>query len=308
VSVRRISGIVRQLLDAGRLAAAAEKLHPVAVRAAAEEAMLAASARYGKRARATNRVSPGLHVHAQEGVVIQVLSNLVVNATQAISETRSDGRIVIDAVRDGARLKVIVEDNGSGIDPQTLRRVFEPFFTTKPAGMGTGLGLALSRGLVSGLGGELSLESKPGVGTRAILELPAADPPVVVPAGATVTQLRTRPRILVVDDEPAVRSSLRRLLEPRYAVELAGDVEDGLRRLDAQRFDIVLCDVGMPDGGGERLYRSLEASAPDVASRVVFLTGGAADESSRDFLSGQHRPVLYKPLDVEQLVRVTADL
>jgi signal transduction histidine kinase/CheY-like chemotaxis protein len=305
VGVRRIAGIVRQLLDAGRLAAAAEKPHPVDLGAVVDEAMLAASARYGKRARATNRVPAGLHALAQDGVVLQVLSNLVVNATQAISETRRDGRIAIDGERDGDRVRITVEDNGSGIDPQTLRRVFEPFFTTKPAGSGTGLGLALSRGLVSGLGGDLRLESKPGVGTRAILELPAADAPATAPAGAKVTPLRRKLRLLVVDDDPAIRSSLRRMLEPRYGVEVAGDVDDGLRRLERERFDVVLCDVGMPDGGGERLCRTLEGVAPELAERVVLLTGGAADEHSDRFLQQQRRPVLYKPLDVEQLVRIT---
>jgi signal transduction histidine kinase len=304
-SVQRIAAIVRQLLDAGRLAAAAEKPHPVDLSAVVDEAMLAASARYGKRARATNRVPAGLHALAQDGVVVQVLSNLVVNATQAISETRRDGRIVIDAGRDGDRVRVTVEDNGTGIDPQTLRRVFEPFFTTKPAGSGTGLGLALSRGLVGGLGGDLRLESKPGAGTRAILELPAADAPAAAPAGATVTPLRRRLRLLVVDDEPAVRASLRRVLETRYAVEVAGDVDEGLRALRRERFDVVLCNVGMPDGGGERLYRTLKDSAPELADRVVFLTGGAADERSGRFLQEQRRPVLYKPLDVEQLARIT---
>ena len=117
-----------------------------------------------------------------------------------------------------------------------------------------------------------------------------------------------KPRVLLVDDEPAVLTSHRRLLEPRYHVELAGDVEGGLARLQAEQFDIVLCDLMMPDGGGERLYRMLEARAPSVAKRVVFLTGGAPTEGARRFLENQTQPVLYKPIDLELLDRIARRL
>jgi CheY-like chemotaxis protein len=194
--------------------------------------------------------------------------------------------------------------------------VFEPFFTTKPFGSGTGLGLAVSRGLLTGVGGELRLESKPGVGTRAIVELSPATAPV--PSGASAKSIaasneayvetRGRPRLLLVDDEPSVRSSLRRVLQPRYDVELAEDVDGGLARAEAGRFDIVLCDLMMPGGGGERLYRTLEARAPALARRVLFMTGGAATENARHFLERQPQPVVYKPLDLDMLARAAERL
>ncbi len=215
-SVQRIAAIVRQLLDAGRLAASPEARSSVALRLLGDNAMSVARARFGKRVRITNVVPDGLHAFGHEGVLAQVLVNLVTNAVQAIPDHRSDGNVVIRSETSGDRVSLVVDDNGAGMEPDVLRRVFEPFFTTKPFGSGTGLGLAVSRGLVMSLGGDLRLESSPGVGTRATIELTPAAPPerrdVLAPAERAV---HPQQRVLIVDDESAVLSSLRRLLEPR---------------------------------------------------------------------------------------------
>jgi signal transduction histidine kinase/ActR/RegA family two-component response regulator len=302
VSVQRIVAIVRQLLDAGRLATSSQPLGSVSVRALGDSAISAARARFGKRVWMGNLVGDGVWVSAQEGLLAQVLVNLVVNGVQAISDHRSDGRVIVRAEPAGDRVRVVVEDNGTGIEPDVLRRVFEPFFTTKPFGSGTGLGLAVSRGLVIGLGGDLRLESEPGRGTRAIVELAAAAP--AAPAARRAPERSTpRLRILVVDDEPTVLSSLRRLLEARYGIEVACGVDEALAWLEHHRFDLVLCDVMMPAGGGERLYRTLLGRAPASARRLVFFTGGAVTDAARQFLREQPQPVLYKPLDLEKLAR-----
>ena len=167
---------------------------------------------------------------------MQVLVNLVVNAVQAIPDHRADGRVVLRAETEGDRVRMVVEDNGAGIEPDVLRRVFEPFFTTKPFGSGTGLGLAVSRGLVASLGGDLRLESRPGQGTRAVVELARAEAPALDDSRpAPARHAGPRLRLLLVDDEPAFLSSLRRLLEPHYRVEVASGVDDGLARLEAER-------------------------------------------------------------------------
>ncbi len=217
-SMQRISSIVRQLLDAGRLAASAEKVGSVALRQVAEEAARAAQARCGTRAAIRNDVPDGLYAAGQESLIVQVLVNLVVNAAHAIPEGRSGGRIVLRGELCGERARVVVEDNGVGIEPDVLRRVFEPFFTTKPFGSGAGLGLAVSRSLLAGIGGELRLESKANVGTRAIVELsPAkAQEPSGAPAlsiavcNEVVAEAKRRPRLFLVEDE----SNLRNLASP----------------------------------------------------------------------------------------------
>jgi signal transduction histidine kinase/CheY-like chemotaxis protein len=306
-SVQRIAAIVRQLLDAGRLAAAPEARKNVPLQPLGDGAMSVARARFGKRVRVTNLVPDDLHAAGHEGVLAQVLANLVANAVQSIADHRSDGHVVIRAAEDRGteRVRVTVEDNGSGMEPEILRRAFEPFFTTKPFGSGTGLGLAVSRGLIMSLGGDLRLESTPGKGTRATIELTSAAPASPPPAhGRLAARNEPRRRLLIVDDESAVRSSLRRLLEPAYGVELASGVDEALDRLHVEPFDLVLCDVMMPAGGGERLYRTLLGRTPSIARRIVFFTGGAVTDAARQFIHSQPQPVLSKPLDVEDLSRV----
>ncbi len=303
-SMQRIVSIVRQLLDAGRLAASSQPRASVSANSLAEGAISAARARFGRRVWMSNLVPELLWVSAQEGVLAQVLVNVVVNAVQAIPDHRSDGKVLIRADAEGGRVRIVVEDNGTGMEPEVLRRAFEPFFTTKPFGSGTGLGLAVSRGLVIGLGGDLRLESEPGVGTRAIVELAAALAPAASAPRRALEQVGPRLRMLIVDDESAVLSALSRLLEPTYGIELASGVEEGLQRIAHGPFDLVLCDVMMPRGGGERLYRTLLGRAPALARRVVFFTGGAVTDAARLFLTSQPQPILYKPLDLEKLARV----
>jgi signal transduction histidine kinase/CheY-like chemotaxis protein len=306
-SVHRISAIVRQLLDAGRLAASPEPSVGVAARSLGENAARVARARLGERVPVSNLVPENLYVSGQEGVLNQVLVNLVVNGMQSIPETRADGRVAVRAEVDGDRVRLVVEDNGAGMEPEVLRRAFEPFFTTKPFGNGTGLGLAVSRGLVASLGGDLRLESLPGVGTRATVELARAERPRAVES-RTPAPLPNGPglRLLLVDDEPTVLTSGRRLLESRYRVEVASGVDEGLRQIESGAgFDIVLCDVMMPSGGGERLYHTLLGRRPSLARRIVFLTGGAVTEGARRFLREQPQPVLHKPIDMGDLVRAT---
>jgi signal transduction histidine kinase len=305
-AVNRIAVIVRQLLDAGRLAATPEPRSSVALRPLADGALSVARARFGRRAQLVNSVPEGLHVSAQEGVLTQVLVNLVVNAVQAIPDRRTDGEVSVCAEALGGRVRIRVDDNGAGMESEVLRRAFEPFFTTKPFGSGTGLGLAVSRGLVVSLGGEMRLESEPGQGTRAIVELVGAEPPAArVPVIAAESAGKPRLRLLVVDDETGVLRSLQRLLESRYAVQLANGVDEGLARIMTDGFDLVLCDVMMPAGGGERLYRTVLDRAPSLSRRIVFFTGGAVTDAARSFLLNQPQPVLLKPLDLDELSRIS---
>ncbi|HEX9288980.1 MAG TPA: ATP-binding protein [Anaeromyxobacteraceae bacterium] len=305
----RIARIVRQLLDASRLAAAPVAVEAVSLARVAQESLRTARARCGQRVPLEANVPEDVLALGQESMLVQIAVNLVVNAVQAIPADRGDGKVRVTASRGGGRVRLAVEDNGSGMTEEVLRRIFEPFFSTKPFGGGTGLGLAVSRGLVQSLGGDLRFESEVGRGTRALVELPeaparahhAGGPPRSVPVGR-------RRRILVVDDEPAVLRSLARGLSSRYIVETAGGVDEGLLRLSRARYDLVLCDVMMPVGGGERLHGELARRDPEQAALVVFITGGATSEDARRFLAAQAQPVLDKPLDLVALAAVAERL
>jgi signal transduction histidine kinase len=174
-AVRHISRIVRQLLDAGRVAGQAAHACPVPVAPIVAEAARAARVA-GGHVQLEADVPAQLQVAGEEGVLYQVLLNLLVNAVQAIPGERSDGRVTVTAAPHGGRVRIEVRDNGTGMPEDVLRRAFDPFFSTKAPGRGTGLGLAISRGLVASAGGDLRLESTPGQGTRAVIELPTPVP------------------------------------------------------------------------------------------------------------------------------------
>jgi signal transduction histidine kinase len=173
-SMDRINELTRKLVDAGRIAATAPggvaALSEVVGRSVAE-----ARAQAGDRLEIVAQVPEGLHVRARADTVVQVLSSLLSNAADAAVPGRQ-GRIVIGAERQSHAVRLMVVDDGAGMTPEVLRRAFDPFFTTKADGHGRGLGLAVSRGVVEGHGGMLWLESAPGLGTRAVLELPEAAP------------------------------------------------------------------------------------------------------------------------------------
>jgi signal transduction histidine kinase len=170
-SMERINGLVRKLVDAGRVASAAPggtSSVGDAVRHAADEAR-----QHAARVEIVTAVPGDLHVAASRATVAEVLSVLLANAADAAPAGRT-GRVAVRAERRGATIRLTVSDDGVGMRPDVLRRAFDPFFSTKSHGHARGLGLAVARGLVEGNGGALWLESEAGHGTRAVLELPAA--------------------------------------------------------------------------------------------------------------------------------------
>lgn len=169
-AMKRINELVRKLLDAGRLADLPPASGNVPLAAAVERAM--GELRGGARldVELLNHVPDDVLVRGSAEVVQRILLNLLTNAVEAIPPGRK-GRVEARARVDGSSVHVIVEDDGRGMSVDALRRAFDPFFTTKPVGRGSGLGLPITRGLIEGIGGQIWLESQPGQGTLAALEL-----------------------------------------------------------------------------------------------------------------------------------------
>jgi CheY-like chemotaxis protein len=214
-------------------------------------------------------------------------------------------------VRTAGRDRVLIEvaDNGVGISPQVRGRIFEPFFTTKPVGIGTGLGLAICHGVVTSLGGTLDVDSEVGRGSVFRVELPAASRPEAPASGKQAPSVpptrSTRGRILVVDDEPIVCFSLQRLLATEGDVVAVTSAKEALERIqNGERFDVILCDLMMPDMDGQTLHAALARLAPQQAERMVFVTGGAFTMRARDFLERVPNPRLGKPFDMDALFAV----
>jgi signal transduction histidine kinase/CheY-like chemotaxis protein len=242
----------------------------------------------------------------------QVFHNLIKNALEAV-DGRAEGNVRV-TVRGGARVEVVVEDNGRGMPDEIRRRAFEPFFTTKQVGRGTGLGLSLSYGLVQANGGQIEVESREGVGSRFTVSFPAARPgtPVTAPAPRThakasddvsIDNNLTRRSILVVDDEDAVREFLVQALEPRYDVTAAADAAQARAAMEQSGFDVVLLDLRLPDEGGPRLMEWVRAKVPAALPKVVFMTGDTHDPEAARFLAGQPNQSLSKPFTIEELTR-----
>jgi PAS domain S-box-containing protein len=251
-------------------------------------------------------------VLANESRIGQLFLNLVVNAAQALPDgAPGDNRIEIVAKTDGQFVCVEIADTGSGIPADVLPRIFEPFFTTKPTGQGTGLGLSICRRIVIDLGGDIGVTSELGKGSRFTVHLPSASSvgrtatPVQAQRGKSVR----RARILCVDDEAAIGQAIKRVLVAEHDVELVANAAEALARVEAgQRFDLILCDLMMPAMSGMDLHRELVRGAPDVAARVVFLTGGAFTQRARDFLEGVRNPRLEKPIGIDALRNAIAEM
>jgi signal transduction histidine kinase/ActR/RegA family two-component response regulator len=309
-ALRRVSALAAQLLVAGR-AAWKPRAPRVEVRAgrAAEHAIMAARARGPAEVEFRSTVPAELTVLGDEDGLVQILSNLAVNAVQAVPAGRA-GTVVLRAEEAGDRVRLVVEDDGAGMSEEALQHLFEPFYSTKPPGVGSGLGLAVSRGLAEDMGGSLRLESEPGVGTLAILELERGTPAALGAArpAAPAGEARRRRRVLVVDDDALLLRAVTKLLALDHDVVAASGVFEGLAALQRGPFELVLCDVMMPLGGGERFWEELLLRAPDLRERVVFMTGGAATAEARAFLDRQPRPVLQKPFDIADVEVLLARL
>jgi signal transduction histidine kinase len=266
------------------------------------------------RARLVKEYDPVPDVVANEARLGQVFLNLLLNAVQALPEEHAESNEIQLLLRSPVpdRVAVEVRDNGVGIPPQVRGRIFEPFFTTKPVGIGTGLGLTICHGIVTSLGGTLSFESEVGKGSTFRVELPAAVRTMGANAIAHVSadspvssKPAARGRILVVDDEPIVCFSLERLLSTEGEVVALTSASQALALIRAgERFDVILCDLMMPEMDAPVLFEEVRRVAPAQAERMVFVTGGAFTVRAREFLESVPNPRLGKPFDVEALVEL----
>jgi CheY-like chemotaxis protein len=244
-------------------------------------------------------------VAGNEARLGQVFLNLIINAAQAVPEGRADQNEIRLVTKQDSRGRVIVEvrDTGAGIPEAVRSRLFEPFFTTKPIGVGTGLGLAICHRIVTSMGGEIEVESEIGKGTVFRLILPAATADSAeAPVPAPVVAAGRRARILVIDDELALASSVRRMLSSEHEVLAITSARDAIERIaSGERFDVILCDLMMPEVTGMDLHAELSRLAPDQAEQVIFMTGGAFTSRARTFLDQVGNPRIEKPFDVHSI-------
>ena len=284
------------------------------------------------------------------GQLQQVLMNLIGNSRQAIEQRGKGGKIRISTRHAAGQVQLEVSDDGPGIPPAIVSRIFDPFFTTKPAGIGTGLGLAVVLGIVREHGGQVKVTSPPGRGATFVLEFPAvatssssshrsaaaptesqlASPPTSIALSAIGSGLPHRDavatrrasvnkplpaasadaplaswagaRVLVVEDEPTVARLIGDVLEDEgLHVEALLDGREALERAVEKDYDLVICDMKMPELDGEHFYRTLAMSGNPLSRRFLFVTGDVVAAHTHDFLERNQLPHVAKPFRVEEL-------
>lgn len=260
-------------------------------------------------------------IMGDEDQLHQVIINLAVNARDAIEQSKNggvlsftvgniDGRTLQRTYPEadkGLYVSLTVSDTGCGMDDETVKRMYEPFFSTKERGKGTGLGLAIVHGIVKSHSGLISVSSTIGTGTSFTLYFPATHVieelkpnPLPIKPGIDSINRRSLKKVMVVDDEKDLVSTLKEILETEgYSVITAGD---GLQAIalyeqEKEHLGIIISDLGMPNMDGRELMRELVARNADI--RFVFMTGYLDKDSKRELFEMGARDVLLKPFTSE---------
>lgn len=319
--VARIRSVVSNLKSLTR--ADAGPVEPVDLSRAIHGALKVIEAKVRARASLHLALEEGLFVLGNELRIGQVVQNLIANAADAFAEADARAnRITVRTSRGESDMMLVeVFDNGPGMSPEVLSRIFDPFFTTRPAGVGMGLGLSICHGIVTAAGGTISVESAPGRGTsfhvqlraapapelEVLMSSPSREPPFIsesAPPGETRSSAPTRRRVLIIDDDENVARIVRRALGAWDSTIETSSVAALARLREDPTFDLVVCDLLMPEMTGQELFEAISRESPSLAGRFMFLTGGACDDESRRFLESCGRPFLGKPFSLTELRRV----
>lgn len=239
--------------------------------------------------------------------LVQVITNLLLNAIDAIPEGQSSANELRVSLRTHASgmAEIGVSDTGEGIPESALQSVFDPFFTTKAVGQGTGLGLFVCHGIVTRMGGTIEVQSQPGL-TKFTVRLPKGVPPVPPAphqARKPTSKQGRRGRVLIIDDDQKVSRALHRMLKGEHEVTTVHEGRAALSVLaEAERyFDVVFCDLMMPNMTGVEFKQRIESSFPEQASRLVFITGGAFTRAAQEMIEVSSTPIIEKPFDMDSV-------
>jgi PAS domain S-box-containing protein len=301
---RRIREIMRDLKTFSR--ADAERKDRVDMRQmlATVVAMTASETRHS--ARVEFAATDEAQALGDENRLTQVFLNLVVNAAQAIEAGHAREHLIrLEAQRVGDEVVVTVRDTGRGVPADVLSRLFEPFFTTKAPGVGSGLGLSICKNIVEAHGGTISVAPALPRGTVFTVRLPAA--PMQLPTRSPIAPpppgAARRGRVLLVDDEPALRRSLADLLSDDHDVVTVAGARAAVELLGGDpAFDVILCDLMMPDMTGMELHEWLGAHAPMLLSRTIYMSGGTFTSRASEFRARISNRVLDKPFRPAELM------
>lgn len=246
-------------------------------------------------------------VRARMEELERVFEPILVNAARSFEKKGLESnKISVESWQEGSWIKVAVSDNGREIPPHERELMFDPFFTATRHGKESGLGLSVCHNIVTSLGGVLEVLSEEGRGTQFVVSLPVAAG--AAPQGAAVRRAdgaapaKSRAYIIAVDDDPEVGSTIRNLLGSENEVITFTGAREALKLLRRRpAVDIIFCDLMMPEMSGMDLYAALEAEAPDLAARMVFLSGGLTSPHAEKFLKSVSNRRCGKPIGAAAL-------
>ncbi len=300
--VDRIRDIVKDLQGLSRKSTAVRQRF--SLNALVDESLAMAHNHVRHRARVRKEYGAVSAVLGDRSAMGQVLLNLILNAAQSLPEGRADANeIVLRTAEEAGHVTVEVSDTGAGIPADVLPHIFDPFFTTRSIREGTGLGLAVSFRIVADHGGRIDVDTEVGRGSSFRVVLPTAGS---LPQAAPVPKARpdrdpARGRVLVIDDVPAIGETIVAAL-PEHDVTIVARASDAFAQLaDDDAFDVILCDLMMPELGGRDVLERLEADWPHLANALIFMAGGAFTPESRRFLQNLPLRILRKPFSIDQL-------
>ena len=247
--------------------------------------------------------------HGDPQQLQQVFLNLINNAHYAMLTAHGRGQLILRTFRANTRsgheaIGIEVTDDGPGISPEILPHLFNPFFTTKPVGEGTGLGLAICHGIVEEHGGEIACIPAPGGGGTFRVTLP-----VLRGSDESFADEAERAwpspgrRILVIDDEEAVREILQEALAKHgHLAHVTASGREALQWMETVAYDLIICDVKMPDMDGRRFHDEVRSRWPALLDRIVFCTGDIVNPKTQSFLQASGCRYVAKPFKVEELL------
>jgi len=247
---------------------------------------------------------------ADPGQIEQVLLNLAANARAAMSMggTLAISTEVVDLPAQpdqpaGEYVRLVVRDDGTGMDETTKERIFDPFYTTKDVGAGTGLGLSTALETVRSLGGHIRVHSELGCGTAFVVDFPRLEGGALVAAPRSRPKIRFRARALLVEDDGLVRIGVRHYLEELgFDTIAAENSADAIAHADMHRdqIDLVVCDVTLPGDNGPRLIQQLRARHTN-GFHVLYISAHAPRELLDQEMIARDEPILTKPFERDAL-------
>jgi PAS domain S-box-containing protein len=250
-------------------------------------------------------LSDGLpETYADPYQIQQVFINLINNARDALTG-REKSALIIRTYNKNGSIVVEFEDNGLGISREHINKIFDPFFTTKETGKGTGLGLSMAYGIVKKHGGDITVDSRIHVGTRFTVTIPITEGTY-----AAAERIISPPRrisgaesVLVVEDETSLRILLLETLTANgFSVDAAPNGEKAIDLIGKKKYDVVVTDIKMPGIDGKDLYVYIRKHHPDIADKIIFITGDILSKETRLFLESTKNRYIEKPFNMNSLI------